>query len=79
MYGHISESLQREGSFVGDFSSVQFSGLVVSNHVLAHVSGAYCHVCALSIRVVLMCTSQHCTDDSSTESLFQAQDVQKQA
>ena len=48
--------------------------------MLVHVASVCCHVCASSTRGALVyVTVQCCVEYSATASLFQAQDVQKQA
>ena len=53
----------------------------MSNHLLVHVSGVPCHVHASSTSgcAFVYFTVQYCIEYSSTVSLFQAQDVWKQA
>ena len=52
----------------------------VQSHKLVHVSDVRCDVHVSSTRVCAFVyfTVQYCTEYSSIESLFQAQDVQKQ-
>ena len=53
----------------------------VQSRKLVHVPGVHCHVCASSTSgcAFVYFTVQYCIEYSSTVSLFQAQDVQKQA
>ena len=52
----------------------------VQSHVLVHACDAHCHMCASSRGCAFVgFIVQHCIENSSAVSLFQAQDVQKQA
>ena len=55
--------------------------LHVQSRKLVHESGVHCHVRASSTSgcAFMYFTVQYCIEDSSTVSLFQAQDVRKQA
>ena len=55
--------------------------LHVQSHKLVHVSGKHGHTCASSTSgcAFVYFTVQYCIEYSSTVSLFQAQDVRKQA
>ena len=50
----------------------------MSNHMLVHMSGMHCHVCIL-YKGLCLCILLYCIEYSSMVSLFQAQNVQKQA
>ena len=66
--------------------NLQVANFQICKHVftypaieVSHMSGMYCHVCASSTSAFVYFTIQHCIEYSSASSLFQAQDVQKQA
>ena len=52
----------------------------VESHKLVHMSDVHCdvHVSSTSVCAFVYGTVQYCVEYSSIESLFQAQDVQKQ-
>ena len=52
--------------------------ICMSNHMLVHMSGIHCHMCASSTSGCVLCILLYCIEYSSTVSLFQGQDVQKQ-